>query len=61
MLHNEARKMILEAYDKGVSVRTGKVLFCKHLFDISFAEVSERNRQLRNSNESPWKEAQIVR
>lgn len=34
------------------------MLFCKHLFDISFAEASERNRQLRNSNESPWKEAQ---
>ena len=37
------------------------MLFCKHLFDLSFAEASERNRKLRNSDESPWKEAQIVR
>lgn len=41
--------------------RTGKVLFSKHLFNLSFAEASERNRKLRNSDESAWKEAQIVR
>ena len=62
MLHNEARKLIPEAYDKGVSVKElAKCFSCKHLFDISFAEASERNRQLRNSNDSPWKDAQIVR
>ena len=62
MLHNEARKLILEGYDKGYQRKgTGKVLFCKRLFDLSFAEASERNRKLRNSDESPWKEAQIVR
>ena len=56
MLHNEARKLILEAYDKGVSVkRTGKVLFCKYLFDLSFAEASERNRQLRTQAEQLWR------
>ena len=32
------------------------MLFCKHLFDLSFAETSKRNGQLRNSDESPWKE-----
>ena len=41
--------------------RTGKVLFCKHLFDLPFAEASERDRKLRNSDESAWKEAKIVR
>ena len=42
MLHNEARKLILEAYDKGVSVkRTDKVFFCEHLFDLSFVEASK--------------------
>ena len=35
MLHNEARKLILEGYDKGYQRKgTGKVLFCKHLFAI---------------------------
>ena len=34
MLHNEAQKLILEAYDKGVSVKDWQVLFCKHLFAI---------------------------
>ena len=47
---------------KGISVKlTGEELFCKHLFDLSFAEASERNRKLRNSDEFPWKAAQIVR
>ena len=35
---------------------TGKVFFCKHLFGLSFAESSERNRKLRNSDEFPWEE-----
>ena len=61
MLHNEARKLILEAYDKGVSVKELAKCFSVNTFDLSFAEASERNRQLRNSNESPWKEAKIVR
>lgn len=38
---------------------TGKELFCKHLFDLSFAEVSERNRKLRNSNKSPGKKPKL--
>ena len=52
------RKGAIKGYQRKV---TGKELFCKHLFDLSFAEVSERNRKLRNSDEFPWKEAQIVR
>ena len=62
MLHNEARKLILEGYDKCISVKElAKCFFCKHLFDLSLAEASERNRKLQNSDESPWKEAKIVR
>ena len=33
----------------------------KHLFDLSSAEAPERDRKLRNSDESAWKEAKIVR
>ena len=38
-----------------------KCFFSKYLFNPSFAEASERNRKLRNSDESAWKEAQIIR
>ena len=40
--------------------RISLIFMCKHLFDLSFAEVSERNRKLRNADKSAWKEAQIV-
>ena len=35
------------------------MLFSKHLFNLSFAEASERNRKLRNADKSAWKEAKL--
>ena len=62
MLHNEARKLILEGYDKGISAKELAKCFSVNTCSIyRLLKASERNGQLRNSNESPWKEAKIVR
>ena len=47
MLHNEARELLVEAYEKQVKQRSGRVLFSRYKYGVSFesAEESHRFRQ----------------
>ena len=59
MLHNEARKLILEGYDKGISVK--ELAKCFSVNTCSIYRLLKRQHETGNSDESPWKEAKIVR
>ena len=59
MLHNEARKLILEGYDNGISVK--ELAKCFSVNTCSIYRLLKRQNETGNSDESPWKEAKIVR